>query len=150
MRLLIAESNATLARIYSWFFLGEGFEVETVADALQCALVVRDRLPDLVILEYELPWGGAMTVLDKLGNDPRCSSVPVILNSCSAVPESLRHHPVPPVAGCLLKPYRLKDLADLVQSVLEPPYGQIRFARDQDETADQQRKITLASFGVET
>ena len=147
MKLLIADSDATLSKIYTWFFQGEGYEVETVADALQCLLSVQREVPDLLILEYELPWGGAIEVLNQIGREQRFQNVPVILNSCTEVPESLRLQQVPPIVGCLLKPYRLKTLADWVQSVLEPPRGTIRFARDLDDLADAQRNQKLASFG---
>ncbi len=63
MRLLIADSDPALADIYQSFFSNDGHDVEMAADGVQCLESIRQHLPDVLVLEYELPWGGGDGVL---------------------------------------------------------------------------------------
>jgi DNA-binding response OmpR family regulator len=143
---MIAESDHTLAEIYHYFFAREGFDVEVVRDAWQCRLALRESLPDVLILEYELPWGGALAVLDQLRESPEGKAVSVILNSSGEVPASLLHLSHPPIVGSLLKPFRLRRLAHLVETVGAAPRGPLAFASEHEEAEDQSRREAYASI----
>lgn len=119
MRLLIASSDATMCDIYERFFSGEGYEVEVVRDGLQCLNAARARVPDVLILEYELPWGGGAGVLARLREETRLASVDVVLVTCYDSDEVHEHEPSPPVRGCLRKPFLMRDLSKLVRSVTQ-------------------------------
>ncbi len=136
----------TLADIYHCFFVGEGFDVQVVRDAWQCRLALRETLPDVLILEYELPWGGALAVLDQLRESPDGGLVSVILNSSGEVPESLRYTSSPSIIGSLLKPFRLRRLAQLVESVGAAPHGPLAFASEYEEAENQSRREAYASI----
>lgn len=119
MRLLIADSDHTLADIYESFFSGEGYDVVTVGDGLQCLKVARDRVPDVLILEYELPWGGGDGVLASLRQDFPFMPIDVVLITCDYSVEEVSGELVPPVVGCLRKPFRLRDLSDMLRAATQ-------------------------------
>ena len=119
MLLLIADSDPTMTDLYETYFTEDGCEVVTVANGLQCIQATRQRMPDLMILEYELPWGGGDGVLECLREDFPAMSSEVVLITCEQSADHLVHELEPPVRGCLRKPFRLRELRELVQSVAD-------------------------------
>lgn len=146
MKLLIAESDHTLAKVYTLFFEEEGYQVDVATDAWQCRLALRENAPELVIIEYELPWGGALAVLNQLRHSPWEAPCPIILNSCTEIPQTLLMDPRNHIVGHLLKPFRLKRLATLVHRAANPPRGAIAFASDHEEAENSARVRTLNSY----
>ena len=124
MRLLIADSDSTLTDIYESFFSRQGYEVETSEDGLQCLEATRRRVPDVLVLEYELPWGGGDGVLASLRDEFPFVPIGVVLITCDYSQEELAHELTPPVAGCLRKPFRLRELSEMIRSVTEDSPGQ--------------------------
>ena len=120
MRLLIADSDPTLADIYESFFSGEGYDVVTVGDGLRCLNAVRKHVPDVLILEYELPWGGGDGVLAGLRQEFPFMPIDVVLITGDYSVEDVTDALVAPVVGCLRKPFRLGDLSDMLRAVTEP------------------------------
>jgi CheY-like chemotaxis protein len=124
-RLLIADSDPTLTRVYHAFFSIKGYDVETVSDGLQCQMALWDHRPDVLILEQDLPWGDADSILESLRRVPHFSSVAVVLITCDFEPERLLQLSAPPVVGCFRKPHSLYDLADFLASRPEPDAPQV-------------------------
>ena len=71
---------------------------------------VRRHVPDVLVLDCELPWGDAMGILACLQEDDL--SLPVILTTWNTSPESVRQLVVPPVVRCLRKFFPLPALLD--------------------------------------
>jgi DNA-binding response OmpR family regulator len=61
--LLIAEGDAELCDVYRRFFARQGFDVETASDALDCVEKLRRVPPAVLVLDWELRWGGGDGVL---------------------------------------------------------------------------------------
>ena len=77
-----ADSNQTLADLYQSYFSFEGYEVDLVEDGLQCLSYTRQHAPDVLILEYELLWGGGDGVLATLREESPRRPIGVVLTSC--------------------------------------------------------------------
>lgn len=82
--ILIAESDRELRDIYREFMLEHGFDVEITGDGLDCLAKMRRRVPDRLILDLDLPWGGGDGVLALMAENPRLSSVEVVLTASMA------------------------------------------------------------------
>ena len=118
-RVLVADSDPTLADIYQSFFSSEGYEVETTADGLECLKRTRQRVPDVLVLEYELPWGGGEGVLANLREEYPFMLIGVVLLTCDYSVEDLSDELEPPVVGCLRKPFRLRELLEIGRSITQ-------------------------------
>lgn len=55
-----------------------GFDVVTADNALECLQIFQSFLPDVIVIEPELLWGGGDGVLDVIRDDPALSEVPVL------------------------------------------------------------------------
>ncbi|MEZ6060426.1 MAG: response regulator [Planctomycetaceae bacterium] len=117
MLILLADSDATLSGIYRSYFSRQGFDVVAVTDGLQCLAAIRRMVPDVLVLEYELLWGGGAGVLASLREDSRTPLIDVVLISCDFAQDELAHELISPVAGYLRKPFGLGHLLNLVLTV---------------------------------
>jgi CheY-like chemotaxis protein len=56
-----------------------GFDVVTTCSGLECAARLRERVPDVLVLEAHLPWGLGDGVLALMGVDPHFATIPVMV-----------------------------------------------------------------------
>jgi len=80
-RVLIADPDDGRLASYRASLGRHGFEVATAPDGLACVRLLRDFVPDLLVLSPALPWGGGDGVLAQMRDDPTVVSVPVIVLS---------------------------------------------------------------------
>jgi DNA-binding NtrC family response regulator len=111
---LIADSDQDLCDLYGPFFTRQGWNVQTSAGGLECLSHLRRCIPQLLILDLQLPWGGADGLLAIMRADPALSRVPVILTSAEPSLETLSRPTSPQVVQALSKPFSLTDLVDIV------------------------------------
>ena len=57
IRVLIADPDESLMAEYREHSR-EGFEIVTVPNGLECVDRLREQVPDVLVLEPQLPWGG--------------------------------------------------------------------------------------------
>lgn len=110
---LIADQDVELATLYGRFLAARGFSVETARCGLECLGKVREMAPDVLVLDRELPWGDGEGVLACLREDG--ASVPVILTTWIASPETCSSLVVPPVVLCLRKFFPLPALLNGIE-----------------------------------
>ena len=71
IRVLMADPDESLQPVYREPLLQEGFELVTAVSGLECVARLRERVPDVLVLEPQLPWGGGDGVLAIMGEVPR-------------------------------------------------------------------------------
>ena len=67
IRVLMADPDECLPLAYRESLSREGFELVTAASGLECVARLRERVPDVLVLEPQLPWGGGDGVLAMMG-----------------------------------------------------------------------------------
>lgn len=112
--LLIADADPDLLDLQRRFLSDHGYQVEIAADGLACLVQLRRHWPDVLIVDRDLPWGGADGVIARMRENTDVPSVPVVLLSTSACAN--RDLLLPPVVQCLMKPFRLKALVQAIAS----------------------------------
>src|SRR6516225_996430 len=113
---LIADADRELCDLYRRFFSRHGWQVRTSGAGLECLTQLRQCSPQLLILDLQLPWGGADGLLAVMRDDPGLARVPVILTSTGASPEALSGLVSSPVVQALWKPFSLTALLEIVRS----------------------------------
>ena len=91
----MADPDESLQPLYRERLMQEGFELATASSGLECVARLRERVPDVLVLEPQLPWGGGEGVLAMMGEVPaacdRSRNGPYLvprsssLGSCSTV-----------------------------------------------------------------
>lgn len=115
--LLIADADVILLDLCRHTFADQGYQVETASTGLDCLAKLRQCQPDLLILDWALPWGGGDGVIAHLRQDVLLPRVPVILTLPATGPEMPDELVESPVLSCVRKPFRTRRLLQEVQSI---------------------------------
>jgi DNA-binding response OmpR family regulator len=117
-KLLIAVGDAELCDLYRRFLAASGYEVETASDGLGCLEKLRREVPAVLVLDWELRWGGGDGVLAWL-REQNTPSVPlVVLTATAGYSLDGATDITPPVVQFLPKPFSLTDLLDSVRAAV--------------------------------
>lgn len=109
---VIADQDVELAQLYCRFLADHGLSAGAAAGGLECLVMVRERKPQVLVLDHELPWGDGEGVLACLREDGL--SLPVILTTWNGSPTIASHLVVLPVMVCLRKFFPLSALLDSI------------------------------------
>jgi DNA-binding response OmpR family regulator len=118
---LMADPDESLQTEFRGPLLQEGFELVAAASGLDCIARMRERVPDVLVLEPQLPWGGGEGVLGIMGEVPEFANLPVmILTSCrdTRLLEAVSRFPV---SDYQLKPLTPDRLAARLRTILAHP-----------------------------
>ncbi len=118
LRLLATDPDPVLLQLYRAYFPNFGFDVATAGDGLECVELLREFVPDALVLSLELRWGGADGVLSIVRDDTQVQPIPVVLTVGDTSRSKAVKYLVPPVVKLLEKPFRLRDLRAIVEDSL--------------------------------
>jgi len=115
--ILLVDDEADVAHGLAALLRARGYEVELARDGLEAlARLEQDPLPDLVLLDYEMPQLDGEEVLARLRRDPRTLNLLVLLATASTIDLSRLRK----VSGLLRKPYPRHVLFAMIARLLEP------------------------------
>ena len=119
-RLLLVDDETDLAFGLQALLKARGYEVELAHDG-RAALdrLERDPLPDLVLLDYEMPTLDGEEVLTRMRADERLKAVPVLMATAS----DIELDRLQKVSGFLRKPYPRRVLFEMIARLLEGREG---------------------------
>ncbi len=78
-QLLIAEGDCRLSARLQKFFAAHEYSVRSVSGGVECLTALHETVPDVLLLDIELNWGGADGVLAVIDDEDVLSKIPVIL-----------------------------------------------------------------------
>jgi FixJ family two-component response regulator len=91
-----------------------GFQVETACDGLECLAKVGALEPEVLVVDWELAWGGAAGVVAFLNETCFEIEMPVVLVVGNAPAAVLSQWTGVPESSCFRKPVRTESLLDWV------------------------------------
>jgi len=113
--ILLVDDEADVAQGLAALLRARGYEVEIARDGLEAlARLERDPLPDLVLLDYEMPQLDGEEVLARLRKESRTAHLPVLLATASTIDLSRLRR----VSGLLRKPYPRHVLFAMIARLL--------------------------------
>jgi len=113
---LVVDDEADVALGLAALLRARGYECELARDGLEALQrLERDPLPDLVLLDYEMPQLDGEEVLRRLRREPRTAHLPVLLATASTIDLSRLRR----VSGLLRKPYPRHVLFAMISRLLE-------------------------------
>jgi CheY-like chemotaxis protein len=112
--LLIAEADAEVREMFDRIANHLGFDVETAADGLDCWNKLRNSVPDVLVIDAEILWGGSDGVLSCLRDGACRTLMPDVFVIGQDRPEVLSRRFAVPVRNCFQKPFQLGVLLSFV------------------------------------
>ena len=126
IRVLMADPDESLTSVYREPLLHEGFEVDTAASGLECVARMREQVPNVLVLEPHMPWGGGVGVLTMMSETPRFTAIPVMLLTSCRDPHVLAGIERFPINDYQVKPLKPSRLAERLHILLG--YPRLHFA----------------------
>ena len=119
-QILIVEDHPTMREAMRLILEHEGFEIREAIDAAQALSMARERPPDLMFLDLNIPGASGTDVLTTLKSDPATQAVRVVV--VTAEGQEIRDHIIGLGADeYFTKPFSPTALLRTVESVLAGP-----------------------------
>lgn len=121
---LVVEDNPLNMKLFSAMITAQGYEVIEAADGSRALDLARQRHPDLIIMDLQLPDMSGLDVTHSLKGAEETREIPIIATTAYALTgdeESIR------ASGCdgyMAKPIAISEFLELVESfmVRKPRY----------------------------
>jgi len=120
-RILVVDDDATVAEILARYLAREGYEAECVGDGRAAVERVRDRRPDLILLDLMLPGMSGLEVCRKVR---QLTGVPIIMLTARGEENDRVFGLRLGADDYVVKPFSLREVVARVDSVLRRVNGQ--------------------------
>ncbi|MEQ1760755.1 MAG: response regulator [Vicinamibacterales bacterium] len=119
LKVLIVDDYADSLEAWSYFLRARGFEVITADNGIDAVEVALAELPDVVILDLDLPGRHGIEVARLLQNDPSTTAIPLIAMTGRSHALDVDRARASGFQSVLLKPYAPEALVDELRRVCE-------------------------------
>jgi DNA-binding response OmpR family regulator len=128
IRVLLADGDEWLLASYRTFLFGNGFEVATATNGLECLTQLRDFIPDILVLDPEMLWGQGDGILALMQENADVPQVPVILLAAHDGPEGRALRAAYPRCVYHVKPLAPERLEATIRGMMDGSAAPGRFA----------------------
>ena len=115
---MVVDDSITMRKVTSRVLERNDIEVTTAKDGLDAVEKIQDRIPDLVLLDIEMPRMDGYEFATYMRNDPRLKAVPIIMITSRTGEKHRQRAMEIGVDRYLGKPYQEADLLRNVDEIL--------------------------------
>ncbi|KVW96706.1 Hpt domain-containing protein [Thiobacillus denitrificans] len=116
---LVVDDSLTVRKITTRLLAREGFRVDSAKDGVDALERMHDLIPDVVLLDVEMPRMDGFELARVMRNDERLKSVPIIMITSRTADKHRNHAMEIGVNVYLGKPYQEQQLLDSIAAQLE-------------------------------
>ncbi len=116
---LVVDDSLTVRKITTRLLTREGFRVDSAKDGVDALERMHDLIPDVVLLDVEMPRMDGFELARVMRNDERLKSVPIIMITSRTADKHRNHAMEIGVNVYLGKPYQEQQLLDSIAEQLE-------------------------------
>jgi two-component system phosphate regulon response regulator PhoB len=116
--ILVVEDEDSLATLLQYNLEKEGYKVVVAGDGEEALLLVDERLPDLIVLDWMLPKISGIEVCRRLRQRPEARNVPVIMLTARGEETDRIRGLDTGADDYVVKPFSMTELAARVRAVL--------------------------------
>lgn len=116
--LLLIEDDEAIAELIVWHFAREGFSVRQTSDGEQALVLVEERVPDIVLLDWMIESLPGIEVCRRLRRNPKSANVPIIMLTARGEEEDRIRGLETGADDYVTKPFSPRELVARVSAVL--------------------------------
>ncbi len=128
-QILIVEDKATSRELLRTVLEQQGYDVVEAADGEEALQQLQEVMPDLILLDLQLPIRNGYEVLQAIRADARLAALPVIALTASAMQGDREKALAAGFTGYIAKPVGLSQLRDEVDRLLGNKVGRSQPAK---------------------
>jgi chemosensory pili system protein ChpA (sensor histidine kinase/response regulator) len=115
---MIVDDSLTVRKITSRLLTREGFEIITAKDGLDALQVLSERMPDVILLDIEMPRMDGFEFTKTIKADARTSHIPIIMITSRTAEKHRNRAQELGVEGYLGKPFQEEELLRRLREML--------------------------------
>ena len=115
---LIVEDDTALSELLQWHFNSEGYEVRTTADGEDALIMVREEMPDLIVLDWMIESLSGVEVCRQLRKAKESARVPIMMLTARGEEEDKIRGLKTGADDYLTKPFSPRDLLARAEALL--------------------------------
>jgi two-component system response regulator MtrA len=119
--LLVADDDEDVLMLVQLRLSRSGYEVVVARDGEEALRLVREKQPDLAVLDWMMPKASGLEVLRALRADEETASIPVLMLTARASASDIEQGLAAGADDYIAKPFSPQELASRVQSILTGP-----------------------------
>lgn len=115
---LVVDDSLTVRKVTSRFLQKQGYDVETAKDGVEALEQLRDRIPDVMLVDIEMPRMDGYELTSRIRDEPRLNRIPIIMITSRS---GMKHRERAMSLGVdvyLGKPYQEDDLRKEIETLL--------------------------------
>src|SRR4051812_34157791 len=117
-RILIVEDEEALTQLLRYNLEAEGYEVDTVARGDEADVRLKERTPDVVILDWMLPGVSGIELCRRLRARPETKSLPIIMLTARGEESERVRGLLTGADDYIVKPFSVPELLARVKGLL--------------------------------
>lgn len=117
-KVLVIEDNAANLKLAEFVLAQAGHEVLKAVDAIAGLALAREALPDLVLMDIQLPGIDGVTALERMRRDPSTSRIPVVAMTASVMKEDRERFDKAGFDGFITKPIDVRAFPGQVRDAI--------------------------------
>ena len=117
-RILIVDDNPTNLKLTAYLVKAKGYEVATAPEAETALAVIRERPPDLILMDVQLPGIDGLELTRRLKADPSTSGILIVAVTAYAMKGDQDKALAAGCDGYVTKPIDTRALPETIASLL--------------------------------
>jgi CheY-like chemotaxis protein len=120
-QVLVVEDDDAIRGLVSEVLRDDGYKVHEAANGLEALEVLRDLVPDLIVLDLMMPIMDGWTFVEECRRKQWCGEVPIVVTSAAHdLPRTADRLKPLGVRTCLAKPFDVDGLLALAERYAPP------------------------------
>jgi chemosensory pili system protein ChpA (sensor histidine kinase/response regulator) len=115
---LVVDDSLTVRKITSRLLTREGFEAGTARDGVDALQVLAERVPDVILLDIEMPRMDGFEFAKTVKTDPKLRNIPIIMITSRTAPKHRARAAEIGVEVYLGKPYQEEELLQQIRQAV--------------------------------
>ena len=117
-RILVVDDNDAGAFLVSSVLELDGFVVDSADSSGEVLQRLKDRLPDLILMDVQLPGQDGLSLTRQLLADPATAGIPIVALTANAMPDDRERALAAGCIGYITKPIDTRTLGDQIRDYL--------------------------------
>ena len=117
-RILVVDDNDAGAFLVSSVLELDGFVVDSADSSGEVLQRLKDRLPDLILMDVQLPGQDGLSLPRQLLADPATAGIPIVALTANAMPDDRERALAAGCIGYISKPIDTRTLGDQIRGYL--------------------------------
>jgi CheY-like chemotaxis protein len=115
---LVVDDNPTNLKLLQFLLKSQGYDVQSAGDAERAQAQLRRSLPDLILMDIQLPGLDGLALTKQLKADASTQRIPIVAVTAYAMKGDEKRAREAGVDGYLTKPIRKRQLIEAVETAL--------------------------------